>query len=162
MRCLHVASFFRELIIEIVRLGRLRERNRIERALCDLLIVELEKASPVPTGIMLPTDERALDVAQTLVDDPASRTPLNTMCAAAGLSIRTLERIFRREVGTDFECWRRQVRLMKAVELMVAGKRVKEVAYIVGYQHPSAFVTLFRQTFGTTPKAWISALERLG
>jgi AraC-like DNA-binding protein len=159
---LHVGSFFRELIIEIVRLGRLRERNRIERALCDLLIVELEKASPVPTGIVLPTDERALDVAQTLVDDPATRTPLNMMCAAAGLSIRTLERIFRREVGTDFECWRRQVRLMKAVELMVAGKRVKEVAYIVGYQHPSAFVTLFRQTFGTTPKAWISALERLG
>ena len=158
---LHVGSFFRELIIEIVRIGRLRERNRIERALCDLLIVELEKASPVPTGIVLPSDERALDVAQTLVDDPATRTPLNMMCVAAGLSVRTLERIFRREVGTDFECWRRQVRLMKAVELMVAGKRVKEVAYIVGYQHPSAFVTLFRETFGTTPKAWISALERL-
>jgi AraC-like DNA-binding protein len=51
---------------------------------------------------------------------------------------------------------------MKAVELLVAGKRIKEVAYAVGYQHPSAFVTLFRETFGTTPKTWISALERLG
>jgi AraC-like DNA-binding protein/quercetin dioxygenase-like cupin family protein len=159
---LHVGSLFRELIIEIVRIGRLRERNRIERALRDLLIVELEKASPVPTGIALPADERALQVAQTLVDDPAERTPLKSMCATAGLSARTLERIFRREIGTDFECWRRQVRLMKAVELLVAGKRVKEVAYSVGYQHPSAFVTLFRETFGMTPKAWISALERLG
>jgi len=159
---LHVGSLFRELIIEIVRIGRLRDRNRIERALRDLLIVELEKASPVPTGIALPTDERALHVAQTLINDPAARTPLKSMCSAAGLSVRTFERTFRREVGTDFECWRRQVRLMKAVELLVAGKRIKEVAYSVGYQHPSAFVTLFRETFGTTPKAWISALERLG
>jgi AraC-like DNA-binding protein len=50
---------------------------------------------------------------------------------------------------------------MKAVELLVSGDRVKEVAFSVGYQHPSAFVALFRATFGTTPKAWISALERL-
>lgn len=83
------------------------------------------------------------------------------MCAAAGVSVRTLERTYRREVGTDFECWRRQVRLMKAIELLVAGRRVKEVAFLVGYQHPGAFVTLFRATFGATPKAWISVLERL-
>jgi AraC-like DNA-binding protein len=50
---------------------------------------------------------------------------------------------------------------MKAVELLVAGLSVKEVAYSVGYQEPSAFVALFRKTFGNTPKAWISALEHL-
>jgi len=50
---------------------------------------------------------------------------------------------------------------MKAIELLVAGRRVKEVAFLVGYQHPGAFVTLFRATFGATPKAWISVLERL-
>ena len=158
---LHVGPLFRELIVEIVRIGQLRERNRIERALRDLLVVELERASPVPTGITLPKDERALEVAQTLMENPAKRIPLKSMCLTAGVSVRTLERTFRREVGTDFECWRRQVRLMKAVELLVSGQRIKEVAYSVGYQHPSAFVTLFRETFGTTPKAWISALERL-
>jgi AraC-like DNA-binding protein len=50
---------------------------------------------------------------------------------------------------------------MKAIELLVAGRRVKEVAFLVGYQYPGAFVALFRATFGTTPKAWISVLERL-
>jgi AraC-like DNA-binding protein len=38
---------------------------------------------------------------------------------------------------------------------------VKEVAFAVGYQNSGAFVALFRSTFGTTPKAWISGLERL-
>ena len=50
---------------------------------------------------------------------------------------------------------------MKAIEMLVAGCRVKEVAFAVGYQHSGAFVALFRQTFGITPKAWMSALERL-
>ena len=50
---------------------------------------------------------------------------------------------------------------MKAVELLVAGQSVKEAAFHVGYQEPNALVTLFRQTFGRTPKAWISAIERL-
>jgi AraC-like DNA-binding protein len=160
-KVLHVGSFFRELIIEIVRLGRLRTRNRLECALRDLLIAELERASPVPTGIKFPADPRGYRVAQMVMDDPGCPISLKSMCVSAGVSVRTLERTFRREVGTDFECWRRQVRLMKAIEMLVAGYRVKEIAFAVGYHHPGAFVALFRQTFGSTPKAWISALEQL-
>jgi AraC-like DNA-binding protein len=158
---LHVGAFLRELVIEIVRVGRLRVHNRIECALRDLLIVELERASPVPTGIMFPADPRAYSVAQMVLENPGCPVSLKSMCSSAGVSVRTLERTFRREVGTDFECWRRQVRLMKAIEMLVAGRRVKEVAFAVGYQHPGAFVSLFRETFGTTPKAWVADLERL-
>ncbi len=50
---------------------------------------------------------------------------------------------------------------MKAVELLVSGRPVKEVAYSVGYGQPSAFVAVFRETFGKSPKAWTLALERL-
>jgi AraC-like DNA-binding protein len=157
----HVGSLLRELIFEIVRTGELRYRNGVECALRDLLVAELHRASPVPTGVMLPKDSRAAAVAQTVIANPAQRISLHSMCTSAGVSVRTLERIFLREVGADFECWRRQVRLMKAVELLVAGRSVKEVAFLVGYQHPSAFVALFRTTFGSTPKAWTSALHRV-
>jgi AraC-like DNA-binding protein len=158
---LYVGGLLRELIFEIVRAGKLRTRNRVECALRDVLVSELKRASPVPTLVTLPTDQRALAVAQRVIANPAQRLPLVSLCAGAGVSVRTLERTFRREVGMDFESWRRQVRLMKAVELLVSGSSVKETAFAVGYQQPSAFVTLFRTTFGTTPKAWISALRRL-
>jgi len=157
----HVGPFLRELIFEIVRTGNLRTRNHLECSLRDLLVAQLGQASPVPTGIALPRDPRALTVARVVIADSAQRFSLASMCASAGVSVRTLERVFRKEVGIDFESWRRQVRLMKAVELLVAGLSVKEVAYSIGYQEPSAFVALFRNTFGNTPKAWISALERL-
>jgi AraC-like DNA-binding protein len=158
---LYVGGLLRELIFEIVRIGKLRTRNRVECALRDVLVSELKRASAVPTLVALPTDQRALVVAQTVIADPALRLSLASMCASAAVSVRTLERIFRREVGIDFESWRRQVRLMKAIELLVSGCSVKEAAFSVGYQQPSAFVELFRLTFGITPKAWISALKRL-
>ena len=158
---LHVGPLLRELIFEIVRVGELRYRKPVECALRDLLVAELLRASQVPTGVALPKDPRALTVAQAVLADPAIKVALREMCASAGVSVRTLERIFQREVGTDFECWRRQVRLMRAVELLVSGCSVKEVTFAVGYRNPSAFVALFRATFGTTPKAWVSGLERL-
>jgi AraC-like DNA-binding protein len=163
-RCavLHVTPLLRELIVETVRVSQLRPRNRYEYALRDLLISQLQKASPMPTFVTLPREKRGLAVAQAILQNPAESKPMAALCAEAGVSVRTIERVFRREIGSSFELWRRQVRLTKAVELLVSGHSIKEVAHKVGYCQSSAFVEMFRQTFGTTPKAWISALEGPG
>jgi len=163
-RCavLHVTPLLRELIVEAVSIGQLRMRDRYECALRDLLIRQLQKASPVPTFVTLPREERALAVAQAILRNPAESKPMAVLCSEVGVSVRTIERAFRKDVGTNFESWRRQVRLTKAVELLVSGCSIKEVAYKVGYCQSSAFVEMFRRTFGTTPKVWILALETLG
>ncbi len=163
-RCavLYVTPLLRELIVETVSIGRLRVRNRYESALRDLLSHQLQKATSMPTFVTLPREERALAVAQAILRNPAESKSMAVLCSEAGVSVRTIERVFRKEVGTSFESWRRQVRLTKAVELLVSGCSVKEVAYTVGYCQSSAFVEVFRRTFGTTPKAWIAALERDG
>jgi len=68
-----------------------------------------------------------------------------------------------REVGTDPDSWRRQVRLTRAINLLVSGCSVKEASFTVGYSQPSAFVASFRRLFGGTPKAWVAALgQRAG
>jgi len=159
---LHVTSLFRELILETVRIGQLRMRDRYACALRNLLITQIHKATPVPTFVTLPREERAFAVAQAILRNPAESRTMAILCVKAGVGVRTLERTFRSEVGTNFETWRRQVRLMKAVELLVSGCSIKEVAYKVGYRQPSAFGEMFRRTFGTTPKAWISALKPRG
>jgi AraC-like DNA-binding protein/mannose-6-phosphate isomerase-like protein (cupin superfamily) len=163
-RCavLHVTPLLRELIVETVCVGRLRSRHRYECALRDLLIHQLQNASPVPTFVTLPREERALAVAQAILRNPAESKPMAVLCSEVGVSVRTIERAFRKDVGTNFESWRRQVRLTKAVELLVSGCSIKEVAYKVGYCQSSAFVEMFRRTFGTTPKAWVLALETPG
>ena len=163
-RCdvLHVTPLLRELIVETVRVGRLRRHNRNECALRDLFVSQLQKASPLPTFVTLPRENRALALAQAVLRDPAQSKSMAVLCSEAGVSVRTMERAFRKEVGTSFASWRQQVRLTKAVELLVSGHSIKEAAFRVGYCQSSAFVDIFRRTFGTTPKAWISALESLG
>jgi AraC-like DNA-binding protein/mannose-6-phosphate isomerase-like protein (cupin superfamily) len=154
----HVTPFLRELIVEAVRIGNLRGKNVLHCALRDLIVAQLREASAIPTFLTLPKDARALTVANALLAKLSDNPSFRSLCARAGASVRTIERCFRREVGTDFETWRRQARLMKAVELLVAGRPVKQVAFAVGYRRPSAFVASFRRVFATTPKAWVSAL----
>jgi hypothetical protein len=48
---------------------------------------------------------------------------------------------------------------MKGIELLVAGRSVKTVAAEVGRSQPGAFVELFRQTLGMSPRTWVAALE---
>jgi AraC-like DNA-binding protein len=155
---LHITPLLRELIIEAVRLGRLRMKNRHECALRDLIKLYVAQASSAPIFVVMPTEPRAARVAQAIFEDPGHAPSLTCLCSNAALSVRTLQRIFQREVGTDPDSWRRQVRLTRAVNLLVSGCSVKEASFTVGYSQPSAFVAAFRHLFSSTPKAWVAAL----
>jgi len=157
---LHISPLLRELILEAIRIRDLRVKNHCHRALRDLIVSQLQKASPVPMLLTLPTESRALVVAQAYIAKQVEAPLLHALCKDAGVSVRTIERIFRKDVGMSFEVWRRQARLMKAMELLVKGNSLKQIASRVGYRQTSALVELFRQTLGTTPKAWISHLTK--
>jgi AraC-like DNA-binding protein len=157
---LHVAPLLRELIVEAVRIGDLKARNKSHAAFRDVLLAQIARASPIPTVLPMPKDARARALAESVIANPKAQRPLDTECRKAGMSARTMQRIFRREIGTDFETWRRQARLMKAVELLAAGRSIKETAFAVGYAQASTFVATFRKSLGMTPKAWIGALTR--
>jgi AraC-like DNA-binding protein len=158
---LHVTPLLRELIVEAVRLGRLRWRVALHAALRAVIVANLHTAMSVPTRLTMPEDRRAAAVAAAAIADPVNNRSFKALCDNAGASTRTIERIFQRQVGTSFETWRRQARLMKAIELLVTGYSVKETAYQVGYRQTGAFVTMFRDTFGKTPKAWSSSLTNI-
>ncbi|MGC0175398.1 helix-turn-helix domain-containing protein, partial [Klebsiella pneumoniae] len=50
-----------------------------------------------------------------------------------------------------FNEWRQRIRLLRALELLAAGKPVTAIALDLGYDNVSAFIGLFRRMFGTTP-----------
>lgn len=156
---LHVTALLRELIVEVVAQGRLRTRNAYEGALRDVLIRTLQRASPLPTVVTLPSDQRSLPIAQAVLANPGTSRSLAALCLQSGVGVRTIQRLFRKELGADFESWRRQVRLTKAVELLLSGSSVKETAFAVGYQQASAFVEMFRSILGFTPSAWARSVR---
>ena len=155
---LHVTPLLRELILEAVRIGDLRVRNSSHAAFRAVLVSQIDRASSVPTMLAMPKDPRAQALAESILADPGRSGALNAQCRQVGVSLRTMQRLFRRDLGIDLETWRRQARLMKSVELLAAKRSIKEVSFAVGYRQPSTFVAMFRRTLGMAPKAWISAL----
>lgn len=154
-RVLHVRPILRELILEAVRREQLITKNLLHSAYKALVVSEIENASVMPTSIAMPEDIRGRRIASRILADPARKEPLKVLCEASGASLRTIQRIFSRETGTDFETWRQQARLMRAIECLVGGQSVKEVSGVLGYSHIAPFIAMFRRTFGVTPGAWI-------
>ena len=69
----------------------------------------------------------------------------------AGISTRSVSRLFSKETGLNFRQWRQRVRLLHSIPMLEAGGRVDDIAFELGYESVSAFVYAFRRQFGCTP-----------
>ena len=108
----------------------------------------------VPLQLPNPSDARALRIAEALLTDPSESRTLQQLCKVAGAGKRTVERLFLDDVGITFGKWRQQLRLMRAMQLLAEGKMVTHAALEAGYSTPSAFISMFRKTLGTTPASY--------
>lgn len=66
-------------------------------------------------------------------------------------SVEELHQELKEATGMSFLCWRRQVRFLRGVCEIAAGRSVAEAARGAGYASTGHWVTSFRQIMGTTP-----------
>ncbi|MCW5875490.1 MAG: helix-turn-helix transcriptional regulator [Anaerolineales bacterium] len=155
IRVLDVQALLRELILEIVRLGVLREADEMQRSLRTLLIAQLAAAPELALQLPMPQDPRARQVADRVRREPGETAGLPTLAAEASASARTIERLFLKETGLTFGRWRQQARLQHAVCRLAEGADVTSIAVECGYESVSAFVAMFKQSLGTTPGQYL-------
>ncbi|WP_134624769.1 helix-turn-helix domain-containing protein, partial [Pseudomonas aeruginosa] len=93
---------------------------------------------------------------EALLANPGDPRPAAEWARWAGLSSRSLSRLFGAETGMSFAQWRQLARLHAAVERLAAGQAVGEVALSLGYESPSSFASAFRTVFGETPSGYSS------
>jgi AraC-like DNA-binding protein len=122
-----------------------------------VILDEIRAAKLAPLHLTIPIDPRARQVALAFRADPADRRSRKDWARAAGTSERTLERLFHAQVGTSFGKWQQQARLLCALQVLAAGETVTRAALEVGFQTPSAFITMFRRAMGTTPARYFAA-----
>lgn len=150
----NVSPLLRELIVQAVKLGTLRQTVPAQARLIGVLLDQLEVLPTIPLQLPMPKDERAVDVAKWLREHPDDAGVLKQVARRANASVRTIERLFRLETGMTFGRWRQQLRLLEALRLLAGGKAVTAVALEVGYDSPSAFIAMFRKALGTTPSRY--------
>jgi len=130
-----------------------------DRRLMAVLVDELHSVPRTSTQLPMPRDRRLKRIAEALLDDPASVRSRNDWASWAGLSSRTLSRLFQQEVHMSFSHWRDQALLMAAIEQLGQGQSVSTVADALGYSGPSSFIAMFRRHFGVSPRRYMEAAK---
>jgi len=156
LRIIHAPSLLRELLLYGATPSR--RPSLVQQGLFDLLhflCQEALKAAPAP-HLPRPRSPMLLRSFEWLLSNLDSAS-VPAMARHAGLGERTLRRHFQRDMGITPERYLQQVRLTKAMQLLMdhsPGGNITQIALAVGYQNPSAFSAAFRLFAGQTPSAF--------
>src|SRR5262245_24041940 len=95
------------------------------------------------------TRERCEELAE------AAGYKASKMAELCGLSIRQLQRDFRRHLGCSPQEWLSERRLRAARERLLVGEPVKVVALNLGFKHVPNFCEWFKAVNGMTAKEFV-------
>ena len=97
--------------------------------LAQLVIMELRDAGDASTFMPMPVDAKARHVANIILSDPAADRDLEQLAAEAGISGRTLTRLFPEQTKLTLKSWKQRARVIAAIErLGQPGISIKQVA----------------------------------
>jgi transcriptional regulator GlxA family with amidase domain len=77
----------------------------------------------------------------------------SVLAKKCGVSVRTLERYFLKQMGKNPKAWLAEQRQHHAIELLHDGSSVKETAACLGYKHSTHFSREFKEHWGHCPTA---------
>lgn len=116
-----------------------------------LILDEICVLPTLPLKLSQPSDKRLQAICAALYERPDDNATVADWSQQLGVDEKTIQRLFRKETGMTFGQWRQQARLMQALERIALGERIIDVAGTLGYDSPSAFASMFKRQFGTTP-----------
>ena len=128
--------------------------------LAQLVLMDLRDAGDASTFMPMPTHARARQVANIILADPAVDRDLDSLAAEAGISGRTLTRLFPEQTKLTLKSWKQRARVIAAIErLGQPDVSIKQVATALGFSSTAAFSFAFRDVTGETPTAFLSRRE---
>lgn len=137
------------------------ELNDEQARVMHVLLDEMRRAPHESLYLPMPLDRRLLRIAQAILERPHDNRGLDDWAAWAGLSARSLSRLFRAETALSFAQWRQQARLSNGLKQLAEGAPVAAVADALGYVSVSAFVAMFRRSFGQPPARYFAGRPAL-
>ena len=101
----------------------------------------------------LPVDHRIQYILRAIESDPSA--DIAALARMLDLSPSRLSHLFKRETRHSLHSFLANRRLEKAAQLLARTETpVKEVSYIVGYNHSASFARAFRKKFGCAPNSY--------
>ena len=146
-----VTPLLKELILHAMTLPRLYPLKGPEERLLNVILDQIQRMRIAPLELPIPEDFRLKKIYKRLSSSPGDNRKLEDWGKMVGATGRTLARRFRVETGMTFGQWRQQVRILEALERLAKNEPVTTVAIELGYDSPSAFISMFKKALGKTP-----------
>nr|WP_235514160.1 MULTISPECIES: helix-turn-helix transcriptional regulator [unclassified Acidovorax] len=151
-----VTPLLRELLLKVAGFPELYASGGREDRLIAALLDELVAAPVEHLHLPMPRDLRLRRLAQMMLDDPTDKTSKADWATRIGMSERSMSRLLLHELGMSYGRWRRQLHVILALQLLTKGQSVQAVAFELGYENASGFVTMFRKAVGKPPARYLS------
>lgn len=150
-RVIAIDPLLRELIRAFGALPVEYDPEGADGRLAEVLLDRLGQAEALDLVLPEPRDPRLRAVCRQASARPWAECGLGEASRKAGVSEKTLSRLFLKETGMTFRTWRQRMRLASALPALERGERVTDVALACGYESLSAFIAAFGKLFGMSP-----------
>ncbi len=111
-----VSPFLRELILKVVNIGDSYNLDSPEGRLINVLLDEIKAIKPTRFFLPISDELHVKKVMDILISNPGDKRNIEEFADLTYVSSRTLARLFIRETGLTFGDWRKQVRVIAAIE----------------------------------------------
>ncbi|GHB06862.1 AraC family transcriptional regulator [Salinicola rhizosphaerae] len=125
-----------------------------QQRLAGVILDEIMAVPRLNVGLPMPRSKKTLAVARALSLTPQDRRQIEYWARHVGVTSEALADAFISETGLTFSAWRRRLKMLVALESILAGRSLIAVARKAGYKDLHGFITVFRKEMGVTPSQY--------
>lgn len=151
-----VSPFLKELILTAVKIPADYELNSPEDRIMAVILDQIRQMEVTPLNLPIPKDPRLKEIFVQLSENPGDKRTLTEWGNLVCTTRRTLTRLFQSDIGMGFGQWRQQIRILESLGRIAMNEPVTSVAIDLGYDSPSAFISMFKKALGKTPGKYFS------
>lgn len=156
-----ISPLVRELIRRLSAFPPLYPMEGPTSRLGRVLLDELVQMSTEQMYLPISPDSRLQQLAASLLHEPGDRSTLEEWAARHAMSERTFARLISKHTGMTFGRWRQRLHILVALQRLSAGASVQTVSLDLGYESPSAFITMFKKAMGQSPRRFLAERAKL-
>lgn len=160
LRLFSVPNVLREMILYTEKWSKKTDLDLAASYFLQAILLELPAfvKDSIPLHIPIPKDGKLITITSYINQNINNNITVSQLASQFHITLRTLERLFKKETGISVAKYIQLVRIVKAVELLNENQQtISEIAYLVGYKSVQAFSSSFQNLLGRRPQAFLKS-----
>lgn len=154
-----MSSLLKEMVLYMSKMPVNYYENTADLLFSNATLNTLEQLQAAGFSMPIPYTEKLSMIADALMVNPAERTTLQQWAKKMGMSDRSLARLVIKETGLTFGQWRQQFQITTALRKLESGDSIQQIAWDLGYESVTAFISMFKKNFGKPPKKYLAEIK---